>query len=192
MPFRNILLFILVLSFQVSCYAESISAFGYDSTIVKEWNEGSIRYRVEITIRNAADEKGVIPGQRTESYISIKKTRTINKRTTILMERKDSCDAQMLQLVFYTGCFQLKDLDKDGKKELYLLYEFSGDGFDDRKAFYLVLEGDKLYRSVVTVKYQGQFTVNTKQDRFMSSLPKKFQPYLKDEYERIRMCLEVN
>jgi hypothetical protein len=186
---RNLIL-ILFLICQVQCYANSsMTVFGYDTTIVKEWSEGNARYKVEITIKNAAGEDGVIPGQQAESYISIKQTKTVNNRTVIVLAKKDSCDAQMLQLVFYPGCLQLKDLNSDGKKELCLLYEFAGDGFDPRKVFYVLLEGGRLYRSVITVVYkESGFVVNTTQNRFASLLPKKFHPYLKREYNRIIKC----
>ena len=168
------------------------SYYGFDTLIVKKWKEHGVNYKVEITIKNAATSDGIIPGQQSQSFITVKKIQVKNNKEKGIFYAKDTCDAQMQQLVFYKDCMKFTDINKDGKMEVILLYEFGSDGFEDRKVHYALIENDKQLNLKLNLKYDEQkmkYLLVTSSKAFVSFLPAKFRSYGKSEFTRISRCL---
>lgn len=186
------ILFILLLVYANDCYSAGLVSAGRDSIIVKSWVEGGVSFKIEIKIRNATDSNGVNPGAATESYIEIKKSSRKNGVEKVLFEHKDSCDPQIRQLIFYDKCMQFKDLNKDGKKDLVLLYEFGGDDYDSRTAYWVLVHEKGISVNKIVLEYSEQsmrYFKQTKVNDFIKTVPPKFRAISKLEFNKWLNCL---
>ena len=190
---KKIIFFLASLMLAKTIYPAEPHLMPFDTTIIKEWHEKNRKYKVEIIIKNAADKLGIIPGRNVECYFAINKIEINNGKERRILHFKDTCNSQAQQLVFFKNCsVQLKDINRDGKKELALIYEFAGDGFDARTVRYLLID-EKIYSAYLKFEFNEEkikYFPATSLEGFISYFPAKYRGTCKNEYKRIISCAE--
>ncbi len=158
-----------------------------DTTITFNWEEAGIGYELEISLVGAAGREGVIPGQGIESYICIKKSQIGSNRKKVSLEFKDTCNAQVSQLVFYYDNIAQRILN-NGSKEFFFFYEFASDGLDSRIIKYIVVGKNRIFSSEIHLRYDEEkmnYEVSTPLLAFLDCLPQKYKGHARHDYSNV-------
>ncbi|WP_315820256.1 hypothetical protein [Paraflavitalea speifideaquila] len=157
-----------------------------DTTIAFTWKENGERFKLEISLIGEAGPDGVIPGQTTKCYISLKKAKVSPKQNALVLKYKDTCNPQVSQLLFYDRDL-VRRIIAGKSEEFFFFYEFGSDGLDPRTIKYIVVGKDRVYSSIVRLVYDEEkmsYEPATPLLKFLNALPEKYKHYARQDYKK--------
>ncbi len=158
-----------------------------DTTITFNWKEAGVSYELKISLIGDAGHEGVIPGQGIASYIHIEKSQITSKQKNVSLEFKDTCNAQVSQLLFYHDNIAQRIINNTSR-EFFLFYEFASDGFDPRVIKYMVVGKNRMVSSEIHLLYNEEkmtYEASTSLSEFLSSLPPKYKAHARQDYNNV-------